>query len=84
MSKLTNLYYAHLNERSNEMSTFVNGSEFLRELKIFLQTKLNAKNFLKAEELLSQALNEAKEDAFKEGAKYTFDLGLELSGKNKE
>lgn len=84
MSKLTNLYYAHLKERDSDMEKYTNGSEAIKKFTEYLQTKLNAKDFLEAEALFTAAISESNEESFKDGCKYTFGLGLELSGQEEK
>lgn len=80
MSKLTSIYYADLKEREDNMKKYTNGAESLQKLRDYLQTKLNAKDFLEVEELLSAAISDSREEAWKDGAKYIHGLSLELSG----
>ena len=41
MSKLSSLYYAHLKEREENMSNYINGTDTVKKLHEFLQLKLN-------------------------------------------
>ena len=81
MSKLTSLYHTYLKERDDLVKEKINGSDALQELIRYLQTNLNAAQFSPAEGLLQLALVAVEETGFKDGAKYTFGLGLELAGK---
>ena len=80
--KLSTFYKAYLNEKTKDMRTFQNGSSSAQMLKEFLENKFNAKDFSEAEELLNATISEAEENGFAAGAKYIFELGLELTGKN--
>lgn len=80
MSKLTNLYYANLKEQEEIMKNYKNEPESLKKLIEYLQAKLNMKDFLEVEELLSTAISDSREEAWKDGAKYIHGLSLELSG----
>ena len=84
MSKLSSLYYAHLKEREENMSNYINGTDTVKKLHDFLQLKLNAKDYSTAEELLNAVLSETEEQGFTAGCKYTFGLGLELTGQTEE
>lgn len=84
MSKLTNLYYAHTRERENDMKDFINGSERYNKLIDFLQNHLNAKDFMRAEELLTDLVEVTREEGFKEGTRYLYGLNIELSGHDPE
>lgn len=84
MSKLTNLYYAHTREKENDMKDFINGSERYTKLIEFLQNHLSAKDFMQAEELLTDLVEITREEGFKEGTRYLYGLNIELSGHNPE
>lgn len=80
MSKLTNIYYAHIRGKENNMKNYVNGSKKYSELQDFLQNVLNAKDFMMAEELLTDLVENIKEESFKEGTRYLYELNIELAG----
>jgi len=80
MSKLSTLYYAHVREKENGMKEFINGSEGYTKLIDFLQNHLNAKDFMQAEELITDLVEITREEGFKEGTKYLYGLNIELSG----
>ena len=84
MSKLSSLYYAHLKEREELMGNYINGTDTVKKLHEFLQLKLNAKDYSTAEELLNAVISETEEQGFTAGRKYTFGLGLELTGQTEE
>lgn len=84
MSKLSNLYYAHVKEKENDMKDFVNGSDKYNKLIEFLQNNLNAKDFMRAEELLTDLVEVTREEGFKEGTRYLYGLNIELSGHEPE
>lgn len=84
MSKLTSLYHAHLKEKGDIMSNYINGTSSLQKLNELLQQKLNAKDYSEVEELLNAAISETEEQGFKDGCKYTYGLGLELAGQEEE
>ena len=80
MSKLTSLYHGYLKEREETMNEYTKGTNSLQNLFDYLQTKLNARDYSTAEELINAVVSETEEQGFQAGCKYTYELGLELGG----
>ena len=81
MSKIRGLYQNYKKEQTEDFRDFCTGGEDLNEFMEFLKNKLDAEDFLTAEEMLNNLIAQVEEKGFTAGAKYTAELGKELLSK---
>ena len=78
MSKLTTLYYGYLKELNEELKDYLIKSDTVQALLDYLHETLNEEQYLEAESMLSNIINEVEEAGFKEGCKYYYGLTQDL------
>ena len=84
MSKLTSLYYGYIKERNEDLKDYLIKSDTVQALLDYLQAKLNEENYLEAESMLSEIINEVEEKGFKDGCKYYYGLTQDLARRDTE
>jgi len=81
MSKIKGLYRSYCHERDADIHEQMTGGEKMDNFREFLKQKLNAEEYMQAEELLNDLLAEVESNGFQAGCKYITELNHELLSK---